>query len=68
MHGMNYCNNSTIWQLAILVLFYQDAHMLALVSISRETCLVSVFGPVEMHGDSFRSRHVVVHAGLMKLV
>lgn len=33
-----------------------------------DTCLVSVFGPIEMHWNSFRNRHGSVHAALIKLV
>lgn len=28
MHAVNYCKSSTIQQLAVLALFYQDAQML----------------------------------------
>lgn len=67
MHAENYCKSSTVQELAVLALFYQDAQMVRWFLLV-ETRFISVFGPIEMHGKSFRNRYGPVHAALMKFV
>lgn len=54
--------------LQFLHFFLPGCTNVALVSVSRDTCLVSVFGQIEGHGCGFRNRHGPVHAALIKLV
>lgn len=68
MHAVNCCKSSTIQQLAVLALFYQDSQMLHWFLLAETLILVSAFGPTEMHGNGFRSRDGLVHAALIKLV
>lgn len=55
MHAVNYCKSCAIQQLAVLALFLPGCTNVALVSVSRDACVVLVFGPIEMHGNGSRN-------------